>query len=1648
MPKEQSDKRPKNRPNPHSDPSGSRRKGKKAPHGQKLKEGTRTGQCSSEPQTVESTRRAPSPMESGPSRPQRADLDISRLTQSFFEGAQHFQLRDLQFTVNSPANLKPVDGWELLVKHTSPNALHDSSARYDPPKCDEDTRVKLTSELMDRISNRDRHHRLLCMTGAAGSGKSALQQSIAELCEKSGILGSAYFFSSADPSRNHVSAIVPTIAFQLGSHNRDLKEAISAAVAHDPVVFERSLQAQMDRLVVRPMRSLGGCARPDIASLPHAILIDGLDECKAEDRQEELLSAVRECLLTDDLPFSVFIASRPEWAIRTALEPGGHLHAIAYLIQLDNYCASDDMARFLRKRFEKLSLKTGNPHWFTEQNIETLVRAGSGQFIYVETAYRYISERRSSPTERLKILLTWTPHEGQTARPFEALDRLYTNILLRAKNAYEAIDTHYGRDFLLLFKIYHNNVVHGFSNTFGFNFSFDQEELTRHLGLEAEFLRILISDLHSLVSVTGSPSDCGLNILHKSFSDFLDAKSRAKDLFVPLSRVDAHMAKCCLARIIQSPDSDVSTIISATQHLPVFWTTESASIDDEIIDFTLKGGWHKIDRLPPSEYKGYYWPIVEYFDRLTAGIKNRNPDLVGMMRSYFEKWKKEHDNHCQGDVTVTLVSPPPNPEPVDSSGWRLLLERISRNALHDSSVRYDAPKCDEDTRVEVIKEIMNRIEDRQRLICMTGAAGSGKSTLQQTIAELCEEAGILGSAYFFSSADAERNTISTIVPTIAFQLGLHNRHLKEAVNAAVVRDPTIFSKSLRTQMAALILRPMRQVRDRVGLNLFTLPHAILIDGLDECKDERRQAELLAAIKACLLADDLPFCVFIASRPELAIRSALQPGGDFDTVAYHIQLSDHYDASGDMHRFLQRRFKQLSARIPNPLVYTVENIETLVKAGSGQFIYVATVYRWISEPRASPTERLKIVLNWTPRDGHVAQPFEALDRLYTNILLHAKYAYEAVDTHSGRDFLLLFRVHHINVASGLLHSSTWNIKNHIPQKEVSGWLDLGPHSVDILISDLHSLLSFQDLESHTYLKMHHKSFTDFLDAESRAKDLYVSPHRVHQHLARCCLQRIVQSPESEFSTFYLPTFWHGAATLGGLDDDLIEFTQKGGWVKIDARRGDDDISGHDYYTVLKFLDQLTKGIQDQDSVDAGWIPLVRCSADFPIEVFEIALLNLVHHPEYNSTLILRSEALAEWSSPSADGFPESVPRSVGDLKPVKCIRRKLLPRRPGRDAALEQYCTFYAAATPGSCNGEDVGHEAREIVTALVLTPIVEPGGTLPYYHPSVHHILFSYIPSSPSLPSNSSPKLQIAIDPLPGTPTTFNSRLHRTSLALLETLHRYGWGALGNYKKRVIHDCLVKREAYQDLYLVMRERHKGLVGSWREVTDPYKHVFEDIGIATFLMLLWKDTYPSSSPPLLDGEDKEPWKHWGRPPGGFIDFGCGNGLLTHILISEGYEGVGIDLRARTSWDHYPQLSKDALRVCAFSPFDLVPSPPSSPCAVPAPLSPNDEEGTLNDSTSIDTGTGPNTIFRKPEAFIIANHADELTPWVPVVATLTDASGYLSIPCCAWGFDRKFEKGRTRTRTDDALKQEMIDIIEDVKKRGLFKTRKPEGKAGEH
>uniref|UniRef100_A0A8C6WSR8 tRNA (uracil-O(2)-)-methyltransferase n=1 Tax=Neogobius melanostomus TaxID=47308 RepID=A0A8C6WSR8_9GOBI len=140
---------------------------------------------------------------------------------------------------------------------------------------------------------------------------------------------------------------------------------------------------------------------------------------------------------------------------------------------------------------------------------------------------------------------------------------------------------------------------------------------------------------------------------------------------------------------------------------------------------------------------------------------------------------------------------------------------------------------------------------------------------------------------------------------------------------------------------------------------------------------------------------------------------------------------------------------------------------------------------------------------------------------------------------------------------------------------------------------------------------------------------------------------------------------------------------------------------------------------------------------------------------------------------------------------------------------------------------------------------------------------------------------------------------------------------------------LLPVEKYSVKYQQLKEKYKALVKVWPEVTDPEKFVYEDVAIATYLLVLWSE----------ERREKDL-----NDPQSFVDLGCGNGLLVHILINEGHPGKGIDVRRRKIWDMYgPQtvLEEEAIT--------------------------------------------PSESFLFPDAdWLIGNHSDELTPWIPVIA----------------------------------------------------------------
>jgi hypothetical protein len=170
---------------------------------------------------------------------------------------------------------------------------------------------------------------------------------------------------------------------------------------------------------------------------------------------------------------------------------------------------------------------------------------------------------------------------------------------------------------------------------------------------------------------------------------------------------------------------------------------------------------------------------------------------------------------------------------------QILHHCVALGAFHDAAERFDPPKCHPQTREVILKKIMTWVEQRPENLVLLflwvySPAGAGKSAItRETIAELCVEVNLLAAGFFFSRTVAGRNDSSRLGATLTWQLIQSIPEIREHVLASLERDPTIVSRTLATQMKALIIDPLNMLSKEI---LNQRPRFIIIDGLDECID--------------------------------------------------------------------------------------------------------------------------------------------------------------------------------------------------------------------------------------------------------------------------------------------------------------------------------------------------------------------------------------------------------------------------------------------------------------------------------------------------------------------------------------------------------------------------------------------------------------------------------------------------------------------------------------------------------------------------------------------------------------------------------------------------------------------------------------------
>jgi len=414
----------------------------------------------------------------------------------------------------------------------------------------------------------------------------------------------------------------------------------------------------------------------------------------------------------------------------------------------------------------------------------------------------------------------------------------------------------------------------------------------------------------------------------------------------------------------------------------------------------------------------------------------------------------------------------------------------------------------EGTRVELGDELDNWEKcflDASTMMWVKGGAGTGKTALLFTFADLCRLHGRSAGAFFASNRIASCSDGNRIFATLAIQLMETMPSTKRYISRALRNDPLLFSRGREVQMTKLIVEPIRKVaklaRFLKAIGLRSYPTLIVIDGLDEIDGKDVQSDIIRIIGNAMKDVGLPLRFLIASRPEPHICQAIDKlRSEFtkDPVST-IDLKEDALVRGDLHHYFRVKFQE--ARVMHPELPAewpgADVITQLVDKASGQFIYATTIMLYIMSPYYSSDDRLAIIrglMEKPPGDT----PFHSLDGLYSHIVLKA----------TRRETILQIMAFLI-VINNLSSSSNIDSSNSAAQlcspQKLDQILGFKQGEVRRCLIDMHSLVDIRE-EDDRNIRIYHKSFPDFLLDESRSHELYIELtdqvyDRVYSHIIR-------------------------------------------------------------------------------------------------------------------------------------------------------------------------------------------------------------------------------------------------------------------------------------------------------------------------------------------------------------------------------------------------------------------------------------------------------------------------------------------------------------------------------------------------------------------
>jgi hypothetical protein len=344
--------------------------------------------------------------------------------------------------------------------------------------------------------------------------------------------------------------------------------------------------------------------------------------------------------------------------------------------------------------------------------------------------------------------------------------------------------------------------------------------------------------------------------------------------------------------------------------------------------------------------------------------------------------------------------------------------------------------------------------------------------------------GKLGASFFCSRDFEDRSNLQMIFPTIAFQLAYQYPSFRKELVRTLKMRPDVWQESLCSQMEKLIVGPLKTT-DTTTL--------IIIDALDECKDEEPASALLSILSRYI--DGIPNVkFFVTGRPEARIRSGFRLESLIpitEVLKLHEVKPEIVDS--DIKLYFQTHLGNI-AKNRSDCNFTEDwpdpaDVEILCKKAAGFFIYASTVVKFVSSRNHQPTAQLAKIITLPQSTIHEGR--SGVDLLYTRVL---EQAVDNVDV-DDQEFYTCLKT----ILGAVLF-----MVNPLSVRGLSELLDIS--NILSILRSLHSVLLIPT-STATPICVFHKSFPNFLTDQNRCRDkrFFVNSATHHTEILFSCLK---------------------------------------------------------------------------------------------------------------------------------------------------------------------------------------------------------------------------------------------------------------------------------------------------------------------------------------------------------------------------------------------------------------------------------------------------------------------------------------------------------------------------------------------------------------